>query len=273
MTATFGPLCRGRGWQGVVFALVTATASAASAQAVSQDTPGHGKINWTDRTITVTGSGAPDLNAANVAVAREGAERAAKLDAMRNILEAVKGVKISANATGANAMAAPEIIAKVHGAISGFKVLDIKYYSDGGVDMIVQVPLDKITDALVSDAGTKVSAGTGAAAGTTGIIINAKGLAVAPALAPKLTDEKGTVVYSSGSVAKDAMTGGGVCGYLNNLEAAKKDPRVGAKPLVLKALRIPEKGSADLVLADADAAKLAQLGDILAKGSVVIVTD
>ena len=40
----------------------------------------HGQVNWTARTITATGSGAPDLKAPNVAVARLGAERVAKMD-------------------------------------------------------------------------------------------------------------------------------------------------------------------------------------------------
>src|SRR5262245_10929441 len=66
--------------------LCVATGQAARAQDVAQEVPGHGKINWTDKTITVTGSGAPNLKAANVAVARLGAERAAKMDAFRNIL-------------------------------------------------------------------------------------------------------------------------------------------------------------------------------------------
>lgn len=255
------------------FALVAlAAASPAMAQAVSQEVPGHGQINWTDKTITVTGSGAPDLKAANVAVARLGAERAAKLDAFRNILEAVKGVRVSGTQTAEQAMASsPQVKSKVEGVIRAFKVLDTKYYSDGGVDLVVQVPLDGVTDALVADAGT--AAKPGGAASNSGVIINAKGIEVTPGLAPRILDEKGAEVFAAKHVSKEALQSGGVCGYNTSLDAAKRDARVGDKPLVVRALRPAEKGSADLVISDADAAKLAALGPALAKGSVVIVTD
>lgn len=252
--------------------IVTLGTITAHAQGVSQDLPGHGKINWTDKTITVTGSGAPNLKAANVAVARLGAERAAKMDALRNILEAVKGVKVSGTTTAAGIMdAKPEVRAKVQGVVQGFKVLDTKYYSDGGVDLVVQVPLAGVTEALVADAGTKTSDGN--SGGTTGVIVNAKGLKVSPALAPRILDEKGKEVFAAGYVTKDSLRANGACGYNKSLAAAKKDPRVGDKPLVVKALRIPETGSADLVIADADAKKLQMIGAVLAKGSVIIVTD
>lgn len=243
------------------------------AQEVSQDTPGHGKINWSEKTITVTGTGAPDLKAPNAAVARIGAERSAKLDAFRNILEAVKGVKVSGTNTAGSVMAAsPQVRSKVEGVIRNFKVLDTKYYSDGGVDLIVQVPLSGVTDALVADAGTKTSAAPGD--GTTGVIINAAGLDVAPGLAPRILDESGAEVFSAANVEKENVVkaeGGGVCGYSVNLESAKKDPRVAGKPLVIKAVRVPDKGSADLVISNGDAAKLKQLGAVLSNGSVIIV--
>ena len=57
-------------------------------------TVAHGQIHWSNGTITATGSGAPSLKAANVAVARLGAERAAKMDARRNILGDFKGARV-----------------------------------------------------------------------------------------------------------------------------------------------------------------------------------
>lgn len=256
-----------------VVAMVMFTAIPGWAQEVAEAIPGHGKINWTDKTITVTGSGAPSLKAANVAVARLGAERAAKLDAFRNILEAVKGVKVSGNDTAGSLMASsPQTKSKVEGVIRNFKVLDTKYYSDGGVDLVVSVPLSGVTDALVADAGTKVQ--TVAAAGsTTGIIINAKGLQVTPALAPRLLTEKGGEVYSAAMVSRDAIAKHGVTGYTKSLDDARKDGRVTGSPLVVKAVKLPSKGSADLVLAEADAAKIRKMGGLLGAGKVIIVTD
>ena len=251
---------------------VVAFASIASAQGeVSQDIPGHGKINWTDNTITATGTGAPDLKAPNAAVARLGAERVARMDALRNILEAVKGAKISGTTSAGGALASsPQLSAKVQGAVSRFKVLDTKYYSDGGVDIIVQVPLSGVTDLLLEDAGSKVASGK---SDYTGLIINAKGLPITPALAPRLLNESGEELYTASFVAKRAIRERGVVRYTKSLDQAMKDARVAGKPLILKAKRLSEKGSADLVLENADATKLATLGSILGEAKVIIVID
>src|SRR5262245_32069859 len=62
----------------------------------------HGEVNWTEKTVLATGSGAPNTKLQNVAQVRLAAERAAKIDAYRNILETLKGVKITAKTSGAD---------------------------------------------------------------------------------------------------------------------------------------------------------------------------
>ena len=68
-------------------------ATSASAEDLTQNVA-HGSINWGKGVVVVTGSGAPSLKASNAAVARLGAERAAKMSALRNALEAIKGVRV-----------------------------------------------------------------------------------------------------------------------------------------------------------------------------------
>jgi hypothetical protein len=253
-------------WAGVV-----AAQDSAVAQAV-----GHGKIDYSNKTVTTTGSGAPNLKAGNVAVARLGAERAAKLDALRNILEAVKGVRIASNKTAGQAMAEkPELAAKVEGIVKNFKVLDTKYYSDGGVDVIVQVPLDGVlTEVLVPQASTSPAKATVPdTSGTTGIIINAKGLGALPALAPRLLDDAGKEVYSAVIASKDAVAKHGIAGYTASLDTAMKDARVADKPLIVRASKLNEKGGSDLVLAAEDVTKVQKLTATLADAKVIIVTD
>lgn len=258
----------------VVFAQSGTAQAPVDPNAVSQAV-GHGQINWTNKTITATGSGAPDLKAANVAVARLGAERAAKMDALRNIIEAVKGVRVSGGSSAANTMdTSPEIKAKVEGAVRNFKVLDTKYYSDGGVDVIVQVPLDGVLlETLVPQAGAKAQAGGADTSGTTGVIVNAKGLKVVPALAPRLLDDKGGEVYSAQFVNKEALRTAGVASYAKSLDQAMKDGRVSGKPIVVKASKLADSNGSDVVIAADEAAKMASLKPLLAQGKVIIVTD
>ena len=160
---------------GILFLVSFLPFSSLAADGVIQ-TVAHGQINWTKSEITATGSGAPNLNAANVAVARLGAERAAKMDAFRNILEAVKGARVTGRSSAESLMAqSPELRNQVQGIVKGFKVVDTKYYSDGGVDVIVTVPLTGVLfDAMVKGVGSQKVAGEPTA--TSGIVIQAKGL-------------------------------------------------------------------------------------------------
>lgn len=264
----------GRKFMLIGLALPSLALAQAGGDAVSQKVA-HGEINWTQKTITATGSGAPSLKAANVAVARLGAERAAKMDALRNIIEAVKGVRISGKATAGSTMdASPELKSKVEGVVQNFKVLDTKYYSDGGVDVVVQVPIDGVlTSTLVPNQGTEKPAAASSDTSTTGVIVNAKGLSVSPALAPRLVDEKGQELYSAAIIKKDVVAKNGVTAYSKSIDAAMKDARVVGKPLIVKATKLHEAGGTDLVVSAEDAAKLQKVAGVLAEGKVIIVTD
>jgi hypothetical protein len=238
----------------------------------------HGEVNWTDRTITATGSGAPDLKAANVAVARLGAERVAKLDALRNILEAVKGLKVSSDVTIENQIVTNEKMrTKIEGVARGFKVIRTKYYSDGGVDLVVQMPLDGALATSVLSPGAK--SGEISVAGearNTGLIIDARGMKAIPALGPKVLDESGRLVYGAEVVEQASLESNGVAGYFKDLEAAKTSKRTGATPLVLKALKLAQGSKTDVVLSTADADKLRDPNSnlkFLTEGRVIIVVD
>ncbi|MHB8417387.1 MAG: hypothetical protein ACYDCL_04885 [Myxococcales bacterium] len=231
-------------------------------------------IDWEKRVITATGQGAPDLNAPNPAAARIGAERAAQLDAFRNLLETLRGVKVTEGQTAGALMAADAALkASVEGLLRGFTVVARHYFSDGGVELEVRMPLDgKVAELLVPKDPSAPLAETGTDIGS-GLVVVAKGLNVVPALAPRLVDPKGKVVYGPGFVQAAALEKNGIAGYLTDLAAAGGSAGVGAHPLTVKA--IASKGS-DLVLSDADAQKLedghANLR-FLAEGKVIIVVD
>jgi hypothetical protein len=120
-----------------------------------------GEIDWTRRVIKARGQGAPDLNAPSISVARLGAERAAKADAFRNLLETLKGATVSqGDSIGTLMQNDSTLKTKVEGTIRGFKVVAPHYYSDGGVSLDVELDLDKLPAELA--ALLKPPAGTAA---------------------------------------------------------------------------------------------------------------
>ncbi|MHB1845604.1 MAG: hypothetical protein ACYCWW_12320, partial [Deltaproteobacteria bacterium] len=238
--------------------------------------PDGASIDWEKRVIVAHGLGAPDLSAPNAAAARIGAERAAKLDAFRNLLEALKGVHVREGQTAASLMSRDEALrASVEGVLREFTVVERHYFSDGGVELVVSMPLDgRVGTLLVPAAGeAQVKAPEGTGSVGSGLVVVAKGLKVAPALAPRILDASGHEVYGPGFVQVASLRANGIAGYLHDVVQAVKSARVGDRPMTVHA--IAARGS-DLVISDADAKRLSDpasnLG-FLAEGKVIIVVD
>jgi hypothetical protein len=110
---------------------------------------GKGEIDWNRRVLVGHGQGAPDLNAPSVAVARLGAERAAKLDAYRNALESLKGLQMqSGGNVGTLLLSDATLMGRVDGSLKGVKPIKTRYFSDGGVTLDIEVPLDELPPEL-----------------------------------------------------------------------------------------------------------------------------
>ncbi|MBA4374224.1 MAG: hypothetical protein C0402_15340 [Thermodesulfovibrio sp.] len=98
---------------------------------------------WVPVKVTAKGGGAPPPNAVNQAQARLMAERAAKVDAMRNLLEQTYGVRIKSRTTVKDFITQNDTIkARVNAYIKGAKVIDTKYLSDGSVEVEMEIILD-----------------------------------------------------------------------------------------------------------------------------------
>jgi hypothetical protein len=264
--------------------LALALAAAAAWTALPTEARADGGVDWQRKVVKCTGSGAANLRDAggNPAVARIGAEKAAKLDALRNCMEALKGVQLESGKTVGGALASDQTLTgQVQGLVRGFKVVGApRYFSDGGVEMDVQVPLDgAMSDVLLPRPEKKEEPGaepkkTGAAAAVgTSLVVDARGQKLVPALALRILDEAGKELYGPATLGEQGRKAGGTVAYARDLDAAKaslKD-RLGEKPFVVKAVRA--EGS-DLVLSTSDAAALSRSdAAFLAEARVVVLAD
>jgi len=102
----------------------------------------NGTINWSKGVMTATGSGALPSSATNPAQARLMAKRAAILDARRNLLETVKGVRVDSDTTVRNIMTTSDIVVtKVSGIVKLSRVIKTRYMSDGAIEVTVTMDL------------------------------------------------------------------------------------------------------------------------------------
>lgn len=230
-----------------------------------------GTVNWEGQVIKATGAGAPDMRSTNPAQARLGAERAAKMDAFRQLIEQAKGIKVTTDKSVGDALAQEQLRGKVEGVIRAYRITDKRYFSDSGVEIDVEVPLAAISALLAPDTGAKIAINEEGEPTNSGLVIDARGLKVVPALSPRVLDEDGNPVYASDCLTDEARKSQAVASYFKSLDEATRSKLVGAKALVVKAV---SANGADLVI-PADVARQLTSGNnrFLAEGRVAIVTN
>ncbi len=257
----------------------------------------NGSVNWTSGAIQAKGIGAPPKKYYGKPNARPLALRAAKLDALRNILEVIQGVQIDSTTTVKNYAVENDIImSKVRGMVKGAQVVHQEYMSDGTVEITVQInlrggfsqlvlpkeikqilPITPVTPDIPEDTSITTDQPVQPAGEVlTGMVVDARGLGAKPAMAPKVVDETGQEVYGSAYVSREYAVQQGMSGYAKDIDAAVKNQRVTNNPVVVKGLRTEGPGKSDIVISNADAAKIRSASENLSfmkKCRVMIVVD
>lgn len=282
--------------RGIVLALagVWLCAQAASAQMGRVgdviESMGNGGVDWTTGMITATGLGAPPENAVNRAQARAMAERAAFIVATRNLLEVVKGIRVDSATLVENFIVSSDVIkTEVSGFVQGAQTLKKQVNPDGSVEVLVGVKLQgDLLNSMIpkqTGGGTPVPAPPPVQAQTpapapasayTGLIIDARGTGVRPAMVPKIRNEEGREVYGSAFVNRQYAVEQGMVGYLKDVAAAQANPRVTDRPLLVKALKTDGPNKTDLVISNSDAQVLHGMKEnltFLEKARVMVVLD
>lgn len=133
---------------------------------------------------------------------------------------------------------------------------------DGGVGVTVRLPVSKGPG--LGQIPVSKGPGLGQVSGTqpppscpevfSGVIVDVRGLGLVPALAPGIVSAGGLEVYGVWVVDRNIVVQEGMSDYAQDLEKAKANPRIGDKPLVVKAIRVEKK--TDVVVTDEDGVRL-----------------
>jgi hypothetical protein len=97
---------------------------------------------------------------------------------------------------------------------------------------------------------------TGDAPQYTGILIDAKGLDSRPALFPQVVTESGDDVFNSDFAEPEQLTQYGLVGYFHDRTQALIADRIGSNPLIVRALGAAGTNYCDLIVSQADAARI-----------------
>jgi hypothetical protein len=276
-----------------MFTAIHRIASAAlvlSVGAFAQESPEG--VDWTKRVVVAKGIGAVNPKQPQGA-ARPGAIRAAQQLALRNALELVKGVPITSTTTVNNAVTTDDNVrSKVEGYVRGFQFSQPHYMDDLTVEVLVEIPLDGIGDIVLPPAfqpkasvqawswgqdGKDAPPANVKSSVYSGLVIDARGTGVVPALAPRIFETDGKELYGSANVDRAWAAKYGTAGYAKTLDGARalKD-RVGDNPAVFKAVKATGPSKTDLVVSPQDALSIKSAAlnlKFLSEARVVFIVD
>jgi hypothetical protein len=228
----------------------------------------HGGILWIENAIIVQGTAAPNLSDPDkpVSAIKREAQRAATLDAYTKVAGILAGISVTSDVLVADS---PEVISRIQAYVQHPRICKTKYYADGGVDIVVKVPLTgELAKALVPLAGSNVAASESE---YTGLVVDASNIPFAPAFAPRLLDHSGTVLFSQENVKMEVIARTCPVTYVRSPRAVKEEI-VGAKPLKTKALGLGSLSPSDLVIDQKAASVLTGSPAFLGNGKVIIIT-
>ncbi|HWG97635.1 MAG TPA: hypothetical protein VN647_11170 [Nitrospira sp.] len=241
-----------------------------------------GKIDWTTGIATAHGIGIPPKDSASPLQAKEMTRKAAWSVALRNLLEVVKGIHVDSTTTVSNYVTTnDEVRTHVDGFVKGARLIREQEMPDGSVETTVEMTLGREFSKLVIpkvDPKTVPLSRyqkkpTSPSKSYTGLVVDAKGLSVHPALAPRLLNQQGEEVYSVAYVDQQATTKHGIVLYEPDLASAQSNPLVTNTPLTIKALRAE---GVDLYISDADAQTLHGVPSyfkLLRQAKVLVILD
>ena len=254
------------------------------------------KIDWQKSVVRAKGYGVVSDSIQNKAQSKILAREAAITMAQRHLLEKIKGVNLNATQTIKNAQLESDVIKKkLVGTLQGARIIEEKQPAKGtylvimevkfyGKDGVMKAILPKLEEEAQNSDSNSLEANDSQIQTTsteqqrlkdyTGIIINTINIDVEPAMAPKIYNANGQVVYSVNTLNTKQVITSGIVGYERSVNAAKANSRVGSDPLIISAQDVRGTTKTDLVLANDTAKKVAQVGhnnEIFKKAKIIVV--
>jgi hypothetical protein len=225
----------------------------------------NGAIEWDKRLIIAVGYGVINPNMPE-AIQLVGAQKAAELDAMAKLLSVIQGMSVNASQTVDSVMkASHEVAGRVEGVLRNYRVLEHRVVQNGKVvEAEVAVPIDGAFSEIFLPPSQEPSPPDTQPLPTkepeekrfTGLVIDARGLEVKPAMNPKVISDEGEEVYGENHFLREKYLVHGAVGYCKETEKAVHDDRVKDNPRLVKAIKASGQQRSDLIIATEDAQEI-----------------
>jgi len=204
------------------------------------------------------------------------ARRAAVIEAQRNLAETINGVHLTSYSTVQNFVLQDDTIrTTLEAFIQGARVVNERPLADGSYEVVVRLGMygpaslsKAVVPAMITQekkmqmggglpapimtipapsapavGASESSEPTGEVAGAqlpvgpvTGIVVDCRGLKIAPAMSPKIMDESGREIWGTMQIDPEVAIDFGIVAYFQTVDAARASTRAGNNPLIVNAI-------------------------------------
>ena len=251
-----------------------------------------GSINWDQATVEAVGFGVPSRIANSPAQSQLMARRAAIVDAQRNLLETIAGIKVDAKTTVQNFELANDVVkTQVSGMVRNSKIINEQQLADGTYQVTMAINLygqgslsQIITDATKPATPVPLPAPSPSYTPValpdytdyTGLVVDVTGLPLVRAMSPVIYDDTGRPIYGHTNLIPDYVVSHGMIDYMCTPEDIRAidlgQSRAGVSPIVVKALGLRDH-DVNIIISQADADRILAAnaqGNFLPKAMVCV---
>ncbi|MDH5429204.1 MAG: hypothetical protein OEY57_13665 [Nitrospirota bacterium] len=264
----------------------------------------EGSVNWSSGSLLAKGIGIPPSSSVSASASTAMAGRAAKTVALRNLLELVQGIRVDSSTTVENyVVQSDEIQSRVQGLVTNAREIKRDLFPDGSVEVTLSMELwgeHALLSSLSPSHNSHPSSEPDHLGGGpnslvySGVILDARGLALLPVAFPSVLDSTRRPILSSSETnhLKRASRGGaqyftlkdsqqlssiwGIHPVVDKKESDLSMKRIGPRPLTIKGLDKVGSFQGDIIVSASDAKKIREdenLLNVLREGRIIIVTD
>ncbi|MBN2585937.1 MAG: hypothetical protein JXA64_01465 [Candidatus Fermentibacteraceae bacterium] len=222
----------------------------------------EGQIDWSGNTVRATGTGVVDTRNTNRAQARLMAERAAVVVAQRNLLEAVKGVRVDSETRVENFMTDYDVIyTRVEGVVRNARQLGPAVYDSLSGTVEVELEMDIHGSQGLSGAISEALTGQGPVPVSmsdqtrdflqqySALVFDGSQAGLQPSMYPKIYDADGNLLIDTSQYASYLGAGGQTAmQFISDLDALLSQPAFSGSPLVVNVRQITGQLGTDIVL-------------------------
>ena len=248
--------------------------------------PANNTIDWEKGVVRATGLAAGNAKTKNKGLQRAQAKRAARMDAERNLAEAVEGVQVDSESTMKDLMLESDIVrTRVSATIKGMSEINSRYYEDGTCEITLEMPMfgaknsvakatfapyenePKVPFPQPTNTSIKIDVNTsvgGAVGGKyTGLVVDCSGMGLESVMSPVIKNDNNQPIYGYKNLDIDKVIEYGMASYAESANDSTSRSRAGNNPLIVKAVNVDGiiKGNPVVSVADSDKILIANQSD------------